>query len=427
LIIIPAFIITKGSIFPGYNALFVCLGAAILIYLGKNEEKTYLTKALGVKPVVFIGLISYSLYLWHWPVFAIFKAVGLEFSNLEMLSVILGLVLISFLSWKFIEQPFRYKFKWSFLTTFIVLFISPIVSFYGLKNIANQNSEFNDFRLSGNPYVESYIYQHPIRSDLCFSINYINNPDRENKCEIGNLEAKEPKVFYYGDSHAQANVSFVNYLLNDAGLKANNGFWGGGLFLKNINIDEASKRLKSQSRASIKSYVNYVNREINSKKYDYVITTGYYTSHFNRYPLEEISQKFLDTVDMIHQSGAKLIILKDTPVVGKMARDALYSSMFGNEKTVSIDFEDALKQKEIEEKMWNLVKEKYPQTIFVDLKGVICNDKKCNIKIKDILFYRDSNHITDYASKYLGQKYLEKYGNPLEVLVEQEVAKKAEK
>ena len=52
--------------FPGSNAVLPCLGAALVIHAG-HSGTTAVGRLLGTKPVVFVGLISYSLYLWHWP------------------------------------------------------------------------------------------------------------------------------------------------------------------------------------------------------------------------------------------------------------------------------------------------------------------------------------------------------------------------
>ena len=60
------FMLTDQSPFPGANALFPAGGAALVIYSANNGE-TSVSKLLSTTPLVFVGLISYSLYLWHWP------------------------------------------------------------------------------------------------------------------------------------------------------------------------------------------------------------------------------------------------------------------------------------------------------------------------------------------------------------------------
>jgi peptidoglycan/LPS O-acetylase OafA/YrhL len=95
--------------FPGITALAPCLGAVLIIGAG-SAGKTSVGRLLSFRPLVFIGLISYSLYLWHWPVI-VFQSMGLTIDGLsvtaqKILAVGISLLLAT-LSWRFIECPFR--------------------------------------------------------------------------------------------------------------------------------------------------------------------------------------------------------------------------------------------------------------------------------------------------------------------------------
>ena len=77
----------------------------MLLYAGK---KTLVAKLLSAKVFVGLGLISYSAYLWHFPILAIAKIKLDETPNPFLASMFLMLSLVlAFFSWKFIEQPFR--------------------------------------------------------------------------------------------------------------------------------------------------------------------------------------------------------------------------------------------------------------------------------------------------------------------------------
>jgi len=93
--------------FPGYHALVPVLGAALVIYASHD---TTCGRILSLSPVVFIGLISYSLYLWHWPimVFARYYLID-ELSGWNVVSVLLLSFCVAILSWRYIEMPFRRK------------------------------------------------------------------------------------------------------------------------------------------------------------------------------------------------------------------------------------------------------------------------------------------------------------------------------
>src|SRR5262249_59871123 len=66
LILYSMFHYTRQTVFPGPAAVPPCLGTALLIYSGGGRP-TVISRVLTLRPIVILGLISYSLYLWHWP------------------------------------------------------------------------------------------------------------------------------------------------------------------------------------------------------------------------------------------------------------------------------------------------------------------------------------------------------------------------
>lgn len=98
---------SHDTVFPGPNALFPCFGAALILHAGAEHE-TAVGRLLGSRVFVGIGLISYSLYLWHWPVLVL----GQIWAVVSLTPVqTTGLVMLSFglaaASWRWVEQPFR--------------------------------------------------------------------------------------------------------------------------------------------------------------------------------------------------------------------------------------------------------------------------------------------------------------------------------
>jgi peptidoglycan/LPS O-acetylase OafA/YrhL len=94
--------------FPGFAALLPCLGAAGLIWAG-SQGRSLAGQVLSLEPVVSIGLLSYSLYLWHWPILAFLRLyVGDVNLSLSLASAGLSASLIAAsLSWRYVERPFR--------------------------------------------------------------------------------------------------------------------------------------------------------------------------------------------------------------------------------------------------------------------------------------------------------------------------------
>jgi len=94
--------------FPGFSALLPCLGSALLIYVGKAATPPLATALLSLRPLVFTGLISYSLYLVHWPIVSFARYESLrQPTAAESLLIIAASFALAALSWRFVEQPFR--------------------------------------------------------------------------------------------------------------------------------------------------------------------------------------------------------------------------------------------------------------------------------------------------------------------------------
>ena len=93
--------------FPGYAALLPVAGTALILRFAPG---TPVARALGWGPLVFIGLISYSLYLWHWPLIAFGRILGVLDASALAKAAVIGLsFVIAIPSWYLIERPFREK------------------------------------------------------------------------------------------------------------------------------------------------------------------------------------------------------------------------------------------------------------------------------------------------------------------------------
>jgi peptidoglycan/LPS O-acetylase OafA/YrhL len=101
---------TEATIFPGHNALAPVVGASLIIYSNIDGKGSVFSRLISFTRLGFIGLISYSLYLWHWPFVAFAKYLMFRpFNGYESAGIIISTLAISILSWKYIEQPFRGK------------------------------------------------------------------------------------------------------------------------------------------------------------------------------------------------------------------------------------------------------------------------------------------------------------------------------
>ena len=205
---------TEETLFPGATALAPVLGASLIIYSGIGGGASIISKFLSLKPIVYIGLISYSLYLWHWPLIVFVKyLIFRDLTPLEITGIILATFLISALSLKFIEQPFRgnqpiiAERKKLFALSATVMFIASIIG--AVINFENgKNGMIN--RL----YPKICSDMENVQNDPVWKLNsqLISDDGGNNNLEsklsrfaIGTKRLK-PCFLLWGDSHARALI-----------------------------------------------------------------------------------------------------------------------------------------------------------------------------------------------------------------------------
>lgn len=107
-LVLPIFLYDRNTVFPGVAAIPPVLGAALLIFSGRYAAAAPAARLLALPGLVYVGRISYSLYLWHWPLLAlVFIYRGRALTPLLALAVIAVAVALSALSLRYVETPLR--------------------------------------------------------------------------------------------------------------------------------------------------------------------------------------------------------------------------------------------------------------------------------------------------------------------------------
>lgn len=193
-IVIPCFTYSPSTKFPGLTALAPVLGAAIIMH----ARDTAVSRVLSIRPLVFIGLISYSLYLWHWPLLVYSRYLGRN-----SVPLLFGAsLLLAYLSFRFIERPFRRKHgsrvflaSGAAIATFCLL-ATPGILFRGYEGrVSPDVVALDQARTPSIPFVQ------------CDGLS-VNSG-----CRIGS--PGDPTVVVWGDSHMIAWAPGL-----DAALKA---------------------------------------------------------------------------------------------------------------------------------------------------------------------------------------------------------------
>ncbi|MDB4142971.1 acyltransferase [Akkermansiaceae bacterium] len=222
LILASVFLYTSETPFPGLAAVAPVFGACLLIWSNMRKDgdtKTVVGRVLSLRPVVFIGLISYSLYLWHWPLLAYSKY--WTYGPLSW-TYRLGMVVLAFIlavcSWRFIETPFRKKiiggtrksaFTFAGISLGVVFMISGLIIVSG-----GIRERWSDVVLKYESAAKS-----EGDNEVCEYNGLVKfGAGRAQFVAIGaKSEVFAPEVLLWGDSHAACLSPAINQLLQAKG------------------------------------------------------------------------------------------------------------------------------------------------------------------------------------------------------------------
>lgn len=208
LILFSIFKFNESTPFPSLYALIPTIGTALIIMY--SLPGTLSQKILSFKPFVFLGLLSYSAYLWHQPIFAFAKHRSLyEVNHETMIILSAASIIIAFLSWRFIERPFRDS---NFLTQFTVfrLSIFGLIFFLVIGVIGTINNGLSQ-RMSDSVLLISNQNKNWRDTNPCTF---------EGPISLVNLEScynPDNTVYLIGDSHAQSLAKPLRSILEANG------------------------------------------------------------------------------------------------------------------------------------------------------------------------------------------------------------------
>lgn len=211
LILIAIFTYGPATPFPGAAALLPVLGAALIIHTGQG---TLVGRCLSLRAFVAIGLISYSLYLWHWPIIVFAQYYLLEkLHGWHSLAVILLAGAISFASWRFVELPFRNRARFSRRAVFAgsaaacsLVLAAALAGYVGRGWEGRLNETALRFAAASKDFSP--------RRNACHSSD--NRPlDADHPCIYG--APVPPSFAVWGDSHAVELAYALGEVANNYG------------------------------------------------------------------------------------------------------------------------------------------------------------------------------------------------------------------
>jgi len=209
LILASMVLFSKETKFPGLAALMPCFGAALLIFTGRTPG-LWTARLLSWKPFVGLGLISYSVYLWHWPLIAFAEYWAHPNGTSRTIYLIIGSILLGAASWRIVEQPFRksgFMSRKQVFTVWVAASLALIAIGWGIKLNKGFPQRFPEIVRT----MLEYKNQEPA-SSAGGKVGY-----NFHAIPISGDFSKEPTFALWGDSFARALQPLITVLAEENG------------------------------------------------------------------------------------------------------------------------------------------------------------------------------------------------------------------
>ena len=409
------FFYTEATSFPGLGAVLPCLGAAFIIAAGSCKENM-VGSFLSGRTMVFIGKISYSLYLWHWPILVYYKLYSVDpVSHYEIVILLIIVFMLSAFSWRYIETPFR-KNVLVYRPRTLLVTGSVGLSLFAVTGAAFALKDGFPQRFEQNVHTVFQIKNDKVKLENCYDAKEITE---DKVCPIGKEEINEASFLLWGDSHGKAIIPAINKSASDNMKKGVYIGRGGCLSLLGVaQVAEGFESCKQLSKEvmvylaknkSIKKvfiasrWALYLNGQkyLNEKGNDVYIVDN--TS--NEPSFEENAEVFLrsfrQTIQELSKLNVDIVLVAQVPEIGwDIPNDYIRATLFGHNIEFQPKLNSYLKRNEPVSKVFNELPAKL--TIIYPHEQM-CDGEECLLFENGKPIYRDNNHITrTYAESLSG-------------------------
>ncbi len=389
--------------FPGWWALLPSLGAFLLLSAGPGAW--FNRRVLASKGMVALGLVSYPLYLWHWPLLAFSTIIEGESAPAEWrAAAVLGALLLSWLTYRYIERPLRGSTRSR--TVLVLLAINVAVGLGGLAIYLKGG--FDERAINGklDYLTQSDVFEGSRNSDgSCARFNGMEGVDEE-VC-LSNSAA--PRTLFVGDSHVMALHSAI--FSGDVKMPAMMVAGHACRVYPNLPYTPTHLLRWANNCTAIANEAIAVAGKLPS--IDTVVISGAYPRGDLSQPSEyqqdgrTLSKReaFLSgygaLIEAFRKQGKKVVFMPDVPYLkldphacvnrfsDGQARDCAYTE--AEHQALRRDYDAAVAA----------LQRAHPDAVFFDPQGLFCPDGKCQAKLGEAYLYNDNQHISLAASRLL--------------------------
>ncbi len=409
LILLSAYLFSDEAAYPSWRVIIPTLGTSMLIASQfKNGNTTFIGKILCSPALLWLGALSYSLYLWHWPVLYFQSKIDQSITFNDALAAFALTVLLSTITYYCIENPLRSKLskfrRWQIIIVFSVITammftISLASKAYTMSHIADADQQ--KIMASRNQTAAS-----PVYASGCDTWYY---SAQTKPCLMDTNDQKfDNEVYLIGDSIATQWFSIIrDYYKNKN--------WKVTILTKSScpMVDQPFfyKRIRAIYTVCA-DWRKSVIKLIAQNRPALVILGGSSSYPYSR---EQWLSGSKSVIGEIAKSAEKIVVLGESGGLGFdgplcLARESWRAHFIPKVKTSSC----YKSWQEPESLKWlRQVSDNYDNTKYLDFNDLICSDK-CYAKTGEIVTFRDSQHLTAAYVDALSPKVLERLNKLVE-------------
>lgn len=400
LILISLVFIKENDKYPGALGLIPCLGTAMIL-LHEGDAKNYINRLLSTRVAVFFGLISYSLYLWHWPTLSFVRYIfnESEITIGMLVFCIIFMIGISWASWAFIEKPIRHS-SLSFNKSVALFYILPLIVISSLYFVTSRTNGIpSRYGENENTMEREITY---MKTSFCHNGEFGN-------CTFGDLKYN-PNTYMFGDSQA----GHYSGMLDEVGKKL-------GFSFVAKSVDACYPLLDMDGREPSSGVGFYSNlcqplikkSSIDYKKYKNIVMSGLWSKYFIENPDTE---KWVDDqIRELTSEGHNVFIFEQIPVFGpgiyEHALRRRYGFLGHIRESKDIEYFSGLRTTDGEKENAALkrIVSKYKNAYFIEPVEALGSSADKDLPFyKGVLVYKDSDHLNEYGSRMIGNDVYQK-------------------
>lgn len=393
------FLIGSTLAFPGYASLWPVTAALLLIRYGRPDSRFNASWLLARPWLAGFGVISFGVYLWHWPLYIVF----LNLNNSETVPLLSGLLLLglsiifAFLTKTFVDWLFSVKRVSSSRTLVPLGFLSLLLLIsYSSKLVRHEIFAKGRSWDSDSTRTAGFIAPGPfsVRSDNAsvYKMGCHQNPTGEKlkTCSFGKTGAKKTIVVVGGSHSAQWLPALV--------LHAEKENWQIISLTKSncLFADPADPSLFTSRHGSCATWNKAALRHILTLKPDLVLSLA--TRHIDATSgrIEDVPKGYIARFEQLGANGIRTLALRDNPWMHKDVPVCVYSPVIENKNDCGDKRERVLNDASFKEAL-----KKIPEHVHVaDMSAHFCDATRCWAIKDNVSIYRDNNHITaTYAER----------------------------